>query len=236
MHTHALPLPSTLRRSPARRLKAAATAAGLAHAVRLMPGAAAPPAAAGRAPGTSEVPPTAPGRAPAPWSPAATRPTAGGTAQSPAGARGTSPLSPAPARLTKPDPAHADAVPALLRRARLVALAVGGFLLPWCVLLGATLPATAQAQHWPVAWVGLDAGEALAALATAALLAREDARAAVTAAAGGALLLTDAWFDVCTSAPGLDHAVAVAEAAFVELPLAGAAFWLAARLTRTCPR
>jgi hypothetical protein len=31
----------------------------------------------------------------------------------------------------------------------------------------------------------------------------------------------DAWFDVCTSAPGADHALAVAEAVFVELPLAG---------------
>jgi hypothetical protein len=121
--------------------------------------------------------------------------------------------------------------PRLLRRARLAALAVGGFLLPWCVLLAATLPATARAQDWSLAWTGLDAGEALAALSTAALLARADARAALTAAAGGALLLADAWFDVCTSAPGLDHALAMADALFVEVPLACAAFWLAARLT-----
>jgi hypothetical protein len=47
----------------------------------------------------------------------------------------------------------------------------------------------------------------------------------------GALLLIDAWFDVCTSAPGLDHALALAEAAFAELPLAAAAGWLALRLT-----
>jgi hypothetical protein len=44
-------------------------------------------------------------------------------------------------------------------------------------------------------------------------------------------LLTDAWFDVCTAAPGLDHALALAEAAFAELPLAAAACWLACRLT-----
>jgi hypothetical protein len=136
-------------------------------------------------------------------------------------------------------PARADVSPALSpvlrRRARLIALAVGGFLLPWCVVLGATLPATAQAQHWPAAWVGLDAGEAIAALGTAGLLARSDARAALTAAAGGALLLTDAWFDVCTSAAGFDRAVSLTEAAFVELPLAGAAFWLAVRLTRGRP-
>jgi hypothetical protein len=132
-----------------------------------------------------------------------------------------------------PEPARAGISPVLRRRAGLVALAVGGFLLPWCVVLGATLPATAQAQHWPAAWVGLDAGEAIAALATAVLLARADARAALTAAAGGALLLTDAWFDVCTSGPGAGRALALAEAAVVELPLAGAAFWLAARLTRS---
>jgi len=136
-------------------------------------------------------------------------------------------------RVTTPDAADgAHASPVVLRRARLVALGVGGFLLPWCVVLAVTLPATAQAQHWPAAWVGLDAGEAIAALATAVLLARGDARAALTAAAGGALLLTDTWFDVCTSAPGRDHLTSVAEAVCVELPLAGGAFWLAIRLTR----
>ncbi len=107
---------------------------------------------------------------------------------------------------------------------------MGGFLLPWCVLLSMVLPATAQAQHWALAWTGLDAAEALAALATAVLLAQGDRRAALTAAAGAALLLTDAWFDVCTSAPGLDHVLAVAEAACIEVPLAGAACWLALRL------
>jgi hypothetical protein len=122
--------------------------------------------------------------------------------------------------------------PRLLRRARLAALAVGGFLVPWCVVLAATLPRTAQAHHWSLAWTGLDGAEAVAALATAALLARNDSRACLTAAAGGALLLTDAWFDACTSAPGLEHTMAVTEAVLVELPLAAAAGWLAARLFR----
>jgi hypothetical protein len=118
----------------------------------------------------------------------------------------------------------------LLRRGRVVALSVGCFLLPWCVLLSVTLPVTTEVQNWSLAWTGLDGGEAIAALATAVLLTREDPRAALTAMAGGALL--NAWFDVCTSAPGADHTLAVAEAVFVELPLAGAAFWLAVRLTR----
>jgi hypothetical protein len=132
-------------------------------------------------------------------------------------------------RVVHEPPGQPPASP-VLRRARLAALAVGGFLLPWCVLLSMVLPATAQAQHWSLAWTGLDAAEALAALGTAVLLAHGDRRAALTAAAGAALLLTDAWFDVCTSAPGLDHGLALAEAACVEGPLAGAACWLALRL------
>jgi hypothetical protein len=161
--------------------------------------------------------------------------TAGGGPTAP----GAAPLPTAANRATpypaQPGPGPARLSPVALRRARLIALAVGSFLLPWCVVLGVTLPATAQAQHWPAAWVGLDAGEAIAALATAVLLARGDARAGLTAAAGGALLLTDAWFDVCTCAPGFDQAVALTEAILVELPLAGAAFWLAVRLTRGRP-
>jgi hypothetical protein len=122
-------------------------------------------------------------------------------------------------------------LPAMLRHGQLVALAVGTFLLPWCVLLGLTLPATAKAQHWSLAWAGLDCAEAVAALATAVLLRRADPRAGLAAVAGGTLLLVDAWFDVCTSAPGLDHALAVAEACCLELPLAAAAFWLALSTT-----
>jgi hypothetical protein len=120
----------------------------------------------------------------------------------------------------------------LQRRARWLALAVGGFLLPWCALLALTLPATAQAQHWALAWTGLDAAEAVAALVTAALLGRADARASLAAATTGTLLLTDAWFDICTSAPGAGQALAVAGAAGAEVPLAIAAWWLAVTLLR----
>jgi hypothetical protein len=125
-----------------------------------------------------------------------------------------------------------QAQPALLRRARLVALAVGGFLLPWSALLAVTLPATAQAQHWALAWAGLDVAEAVTALVTAVLLSRRDRRASLPAAAAGTLLLIDAWFDVCTSAPGAGHAMALAEAGCAELPLAVAAWWVAIVLSR----
>ncbi len=117
-----------------------------------------------------------------------------------------------------------------LRRARLAATAVGGFLVPWSAVLANTLPARTQVRRWNLAWAGLDAGEAVAALATSALLARGDRRAAVPAAAFGALVLADAWFDVTTSAPGRESAIAIAEAVAVEVPLAAGAFWLAATL------
>jgi hypothetical protein len=72
----------------------------------------------------------------------------------------------------------------------------------------------------------------VAALLTALLLTRGSPRAGLPATAGAALLLADAWFDVCTSPPGLDRLLAVGEAVLVELPLAAAAIWLAVTLTR----
>jgi hypothetical protein len=135
--------------------------------------------------------------------------------------------------LTPVHPPPTRRPPALVRRGRLVALGVAAFLLPWCACLGAMLPGTARAQNWQLAWVGLDGGVALAALGTAGWLTRGDPRAPLTAAAGGTLLLVDAWFDVCTSAPGLDRALAAVEAACLEVPLAAAAIWLAVRLTGT---
>jgi hypothetical protein len=122
------------------------------------------------------------------------------------------------------------------RRSRLAALAVGVFLLPWCAVLGATLPASTVVPNWSLAWVGLDLAEAIAALLTATLLTRGSSRAAIPATAGAALLLADAWFDVCTSPPGLDRLLAVGEAVLVELPLAAAAICLAVALTRDTDR
>jgi hypothetical protein len=99
-------------------------------------------------------------------------------------------------------------------------------------VLGATLPASTYVPNWSLAWVGLDLAEAVAALLTAVLLTRRSPRAALPAVAGAALLLADAWFDVCTSPPGLDRLLAAGEAALIELPLAAAAIWLAVALTR----
>ncbi len=61
---------------------------------------------------------------------------------------------------------------------------------------------------------------------------RCSAYAAVTSAMGAALLLADAWFDVCTSAAGMAQLVAVLQAALLEIPLACAALWFAATAIR----
>ncbi|HEX3815186.1 MAG TPA: hypothetical protein VHX59_20315 [Mycobacteriales bacterium] len=115
------------------------------------------------------------------------------------------------------------------RHALLIAGAVALVLVPWCVLLSQTLPAVATVQHWSAAWVGLDSGEAIAAILTVLLILHRDPRAALTATAGAAFLLADAWFDICTSAPGFDQGTAIVEAAIVEIPLAVAALWFASR-------
>ena len=122
------------------------------------------------------------------------------------------------------------------RLGRLVALAVGVFLLPWCVVLGMTLPAGTFVPNWSLAWVGLDFAEAVAALLTAWLLSRGSPRASLPAMAGAGLLFADAWFDVCTSAAGTARLLAIGEAVVVELPLAAAAIWLAVTLTRRLAR
>jgi hypothetical protein len=107
------------------------------------------------------------------------------------------------------------------------------FLLPWCVVLGMTLPAAEFVPDWSLAWVGLDFGEAVAALLTAWLLRRGSPRASLPAMAGAGLLFADAWFDVCTSAAGTARVLAVGEAVLVEVPLAAAGIWLAVTLTRS---
>lgn len=107
-----------------------------------------------------------------------------------------------------------------MRRAGWLLVACGLALLPWLYVLATGLPATATAAHWPVAWVGLDALEALGLIATGLLAARGDRRHALAAAATATLLVVDAWFDTTTAAPGGDFATAVAMALGAELPLA----------------
>ena len=115
------------------------------------------------------------------------------------------------------------------RLATAVAAGVAAVLLPWCLILAATLPTSYQANHWKLAWIGLDCATAVAAGLTAYLLHTRNRRAILTAMTAGTLLLADAWFDVSTAAPGFDHNLSLAEALLLELPLALGAFLLASR-------
>ena len=99
-------------------------------------------------------------------------------------------------------------------------IAAGMVLLPWLAVLAATLPPTATAAHWSVAWVGLDSLEAIGLVGTGLLVLRGDHRYRAAAAATATLLIVDAWFDTVTAAAGSDFAGALVMAACGEVPLA----------------
>lgn len=99
-------------------------------------------------------------------------------------------------------------------------------LVPWTVYLAAQLPRRALAHNYDVAWAGFDLGMVLVLGAAAIAAFRANRWLPPLAAAAATLLLVDAWFDVMTSPPR-DRAVAIAMAALVEIPMAGACIWLA---------
>jgi hypothetical protein len=114
-------------------------------------------------------------------------------------------------------------------------VAAGLGMIPWLVALAVTLPASTRAAHWPAAWIGLDSMEGLGLLATGLLLLRRDIRCCLTAAVTAALILTDAWFDVTTAAPGSSLVTAVLMAACVEIPVSVMCAAVAVRMLRNPP-
>lgn len=113
-----------------------------------------------------------------------------------------------------------------------VLVAAGVALVPWLVLLAVTLPDSGVGGHWTVAWVGLDAMEAVGLIGTGALALRRHRALPVVAAGTAMLLLMDAWFDVTTAAAGADLTIALVMACTAELPLAAACTYLAVRTLR----
>ncbi|MBB6564698.1 hypothetical protein [Kribbella sandramycini] len=116
--------------------------------------------------------------------------------------------------------------------AALVSAGVAAVLLPWCLILAATLPSTYQVTHWKLTWIGLDVAIAAAAGLTAYLLHTRNKYAVLTSMAAGTLLLADAWFDVSTAGAGFDHTLALAMALLLEIPLALCAWAVAVRELR----
>ncbi len=111
----------------------------------------------------------------------------------------------------------------------LAMLVAGLGMIPWLAGLAVELPDSARAAHWAAVWTGLDSLEAVGLAATGLLLIRRDARYRLTAMATATLLAVDAWFDVLTSAAGADRTIAIAMAAFPELPVSALCVVLALR-------
>jgi hypothetical protein len=115
----------------------------------------------------------------------------------------------------------------LIRWAGLLFLGCALVLVPWIVVAAITLPSHQLSENYDVAWAGFDVGLLLGLVSTAVCALRRSVRLPIAAAATGALLCADAWFDVLTSPGGWDLVEAVAMSVFAELPLAVACFWLA---------
>jgi hypothetical protein len=103
---------------------------------------------------------------------------------------------------------------------------LGVGLLPWTLWLALSLPSRKLAEHWDLAWVGFDLILAAALLGTAVSLVRGSPLLRSFAAGTGALLASDAWFDVVTASTSRERWFAIGLAAVAELPLAGICFAL----------
>jgi hypothetical protein len=93
-------------------------------------------------------------------------------------------------------------------------------LLPWTAWLTFTLPSRHLTENYDVAWVGFDIGLVAAFACTSYCAFRVSRWLVPWAAATGAMLICDAWFDIVTSSGGGERMEAVLEAVFAELPLA----------------
>jgi len=105
-------------------------------------------------------------------------------------------------------------------------------LVPWTVWLAYDLPHRHLARHWDIAWAGFDVGLTIALVATAVAAVRRSPAVQGCAVVAATMLGCDAWFDILTAARGSEMAIAMAQAAFLELPLAGLCIWLARNAER----
>jgi len=93
-------------------------------------------------------------------------------------------------------------------------------LVPWIVYLAMALPSHTRAEHYDLAWVGYDAGMLVALAALGYCAIRRSPLTGVLASVTATLLVTDAWFDVVTTARRGPFIMSVVSAAVIELPLA----------------
>ena len=110
--------------------------------------------------------------------------------------------------------------------------AIGIFLVPWAIWLGATLRPDHTTDRWDVVWTGFDVGLALAFALTALAAWRRSPWVGSLAATTGTLLVVDAWFDIVLESHEKDIRAAIMRAVLAELPVAGLCYWIAYRTER----
>ena len=101
----------------------------------------------------------------------------------------------------------------------------------WTIYIGWQLPRDYVANHWDLAWVGLDSAQVLLLLCTAWAAWRRRAVLVIFSSGAAMLLLVDAWFDVTTARRG-DLLQSVLFALVLEVPWATVLFWLTRRTIR----
>ena len=112
----------------------------------------------------------------------------------------------------------------------------GVALLPWTVWLSSSLPPHHLTENWDLAWSGFDTVLALSFLLTAFGAWHRHSWLSAAAAATGALLVADAWFDIVLESRSDDRWVAIIEAFAAELPIAAVCFVVAFITSRASRR
>jgi hypothetical protein len=116
------------------------------------------------------------------------------------------------------------------RRVTVVGWVLAGLaalMVPWTVYLFVVLPRSAPAAHYDLAWGGFDLALLLLLALTGVAAVRRRRWLGAVAGASAALLSADAWFDVVTAPTQGERWIALAMAAFVEIPLTVVCVWLA---------
>lgn len=98
----------------------------------------------------------------------------------------------------------------------------------WTIYVGYKLPRHYVANHWDVAWVGIDVAQVLMLSASAWAAWRRNTLLVIFATATAMLLMIDGWFDVTTARRG-DLAQGILLAGIVEVPSAVVLLWVAHR-------
>ena len=104
--------------------------------------------------------------------------------------------------------------------------AIGLGLLPWTAWLTTSLEPHHSTDNWDLAWTGFDSVLAALFILTAYAAWHRRRWLPAAAAATGALLVADAWFDVTLASRTDDLKVAIIEAVAGELPVAAVCFWI----------